>query len=52
MPAPPLQGFMQPGGDLQGDIFHHLSKGLDEVNLRWGDPLRPYLFFLPVGASD
>jgi hypothetical protein len=42
-----LQGFMQPG-NVQEDLFYHLTRSLQEVNRRWGDPLREHLRFLPV----
>ncbi|GAB4816064.1 hypothetical protein N2152v2_003110 [Parachlorella kessleri] len=41
-----MQGFMKPG-NAQQDLLYHLKRGMDEVNMRWGDPLRGYLIFLP-----
>ena len=49
MPCTPPQGFMKPG-NAQQDLLYHLKRGMDEVNMRWGDPLRSYLIFLPVGG--
>ncbi len=41
------QGFLEPG-NVQEDLFHHLTLGMEEVNRRWGDPLREHLPFLPA----